>query len=65
MKHKEMGYLAKLLETDDLVCKIEWALNNNDYDELCENTRNKVLKEFDSKIVAQKYIQLYKETLNG
>lgn len=65
MKHKEMGYLAKPLEADDLVYEIEWPLNNNDYDELCENARDKVLKEFDSKIVAQQCIQLYKEILNG
>ncbi|MDK9694550.1 MAG: hypothetical protein OEL19_09960 [Sulfurimonas sp.] len=33
------------------------------YDELCINARKKVMREFDSKIVAQKYVELYKEVL--
>jgi len=63
--HKETGYLAKSFNTDDLACGIEWILTNENYDALCQNAREKVLKEFDSSIVAQKYIELYKEILNG
>ena len=39
------------------------VLNYPEYDKLCENARKKVLENFDSKIVAQKYIQLYEEIL--
>jgi len=45
--------------------EIEWVLNADNYDELCKNAREKVLREFDSKVVAKKYIELYKEVLNA
>ena len=61
--HKINGYLAKPFDTSDLANGIEWILNNEKYNELCQNAREKVLKEFDSKIVAQKYIELYKDIL--
>lgn len=64
IKHQENGYLAKAFDTDDLANGIDWALNTPKYDELCINARNKVLKEFDSKIVAKKYIALYEKILN-
>ncbi|MBD3789206.1 MAG: glycosyltransferase family 4 protein [Campylobacterales bacterium] len=59
------GYLAKPYDTDDLAKGIEWILNHPAYEELCQKAREKVLKEFDSQIVAQKYIELYKDVLNG
>ena len=62
--HEKTGYLAKELDTNDLAFGIEWVLNNENYDELCQNAREKVLKEFDSVVVARKYIELYKEVLN-
>lgn len=62
--HKKNGYLAKPFDTKDLADGIEWVLNNPDYNDLCANARKKVLKEFDSKVVAKKYIKLYKEILN-
>jgi len=40
-------------------------LNTSNYDELCTNAREKVVKEFDSKVVAKKYIKLFEEILNG
>jgi len=63
--HKINGYLAKPFESDDLACGIEWVLNNENYDELCQNAREKVLREFDSVVVAKKYIELYKEVLTA
>ena len=33
------------------------------YDELCVNARKKVLKEFDSVVVAGKYVELYEEMI--
>ncbi len=62
--HKLNGYLAKPFDTSDLACGIEWVLNALDYDKLCQNAREKVLREFDSKIVAEKYIELYRKILN-
>lgn len=65
IEHKKNGYLATPFNTTDLKDGIEWILNNEYYDELCQNAREKVMREFDSQIVAQKYIELYKEVLNG
>jgi glycosyltransferase involved in cell wall biosynthesis len=62
--HKVDGYKAKPFESKDLAYGIEWVLSAENYDELCQNAKEKVLKEFDSKLVAQKYIKLYKEILN-
>ena len=63
IEHKKNGYLAKPFNTSDLANAIEWVLNNENYVELCENAREKVLREFDSVVVARKYIELYKEAL--
>lgn len=63
--HKTNGYLAKPFESEDLKDGIEWVLNAANYNELCKNAREKVLREFDSKIVAKKYIDLYREILNS
>ena len=65
IEHQINGYLAKPFDTTDLKNGIEWVLNADNYDELCQNAREKVVKEFDSRVVAQKYIKLYEEVLNG
>jgi glycosyltransferase involved in cell wall biosynthesis len=62
--HKVDGYKAKPFESKDLACGIEWVLNAPNYDELCVNAREKVVREFDSKVVAGKYVELYEEVLN-
>lgn len=63
--HKINGYLAKLFDTTDLAHGIDWVLKNENYENLAKNAREKVVKIFDSKVVAQKYIKLYKDILNG
>jgi glycosyltransferase involved in cell wall biosynthesis len=59
--HKKNGYLAKPFDTTDLKDGIEWILNNERSNELRQNAREKVVREFDSAVVAKKYIELYKE----
>ena len=63
IEHKETGYLAKPFESEDLASGIEWVLNATNYDELCVNAREKVVKEFEAKFVAKRYIQLYEDIL--
>lgn len=63
--HKVDGYKAKPFESKDLACGIEWVLNAPNYDELCTNAIEKVLREFDSVVVAGKYVELYEGILNG
>ena len=61
--HKVDGYKAESFKSDDLSSGIEWILNNKNYEELCQKARNKVVREFDSVVVAKKYIELYEEIL--
>jgi glycosyltransferase involved in cell wall biosynthesis len=65
IEHLKNGYLAKAFDIDDLRNGIEWVLNTPNYDELCKNAREKVLREFDSKIVAKRHIELYEEVLEN
>lgn len=62
--HKINGYLARPFEVEDLAFGIEWILNNPDYEDLSINARRKIEKEFDSKIVANQYIELYSEIIS-
>ncbi|MCF6204983.1 MAG: glycosyltransferase [Methylococcaceae bacterium] len=64
IEHQINGYLAKAFDTTDLAKGIEWVLNSPDYESLSTNARNKVMREFDSKIVIKKYISLYHSILN-
>jgi len=64
--HKINGYKAIPFEPFDLAQGIEWIsnLSEREYTKLSQNAREKVVREFDSKIVAKKYIKLYEEILN-
>lgn len=61
--HKENGYLAKPLDSNDLANGIAWIMNANKEVDLSLNARNKVLKEFDSNHIARQYIELYQSIL--
>ena len=63
VEHQVNGYLAKPFDTVDLAAGIEWVLDAQNYTELSANARNKVLKEFDSVVVAKRYIALYESVL--
>jgi len=63
--HKLNGYLAEPLDTEDLAKGIEWVLSASNYRELCQEARNKVVREFDSSVVIAKYMALYKNILQG
>ncbi|MDZ7611975.1 MAG: glycosyltransferase family 4 protein [Candidatus Moranbacteria bacterium] len=61
--HHLNGYKAEPFKPDDLARGIKWVLNGSDYEKLCQNAREKVVKNFDSKVIAGKYKSLYKEIL--
>jgi len=61
--HQQTGYLAKPFEVTDLAAGIDWVLSAPNYSDLCQNAREKVLREFDSHVVAEKYIDLYESVL--
>lgn len=61
--HQQNGYLATACNPQDLAAGIDWVLNSANYEQLCDNARQKVLNCFDSQKVAKRYIELYKEVL--
>ena len=61
--HKLNGYLATPFDVNDLSTGIDWVLDSSNYDDLCKNAREKVLQQFDSVIVAKRYIELYNSIL--
>lgn len=67
IEHKLNGYLAKPFNTIDLAQGIEWilSLDESKYRDMQKNARQKVLREFDAKVVAKKYVKLYEEILNS
>jgi len=44
---------------------IEWVFSTPDYGKLSHRAREKVLEEFESSVVARKYIKLYEEVLKA
>jgi len=62
--HHKTGYLAEPSDSNDLAKGIEWVLAHKNYESLCQNAREKALKEFDSVVVAKKYIDLYRSMKN-
>jgi glycosyltransferase involved in cell wall biosynthesis len=63
--HQKNGYLATPFDSNDLAKGIGWVLAYNNYESLCQNAREKVLKEFDSVVVAKKYIDLYRSMISN
>ena len=63
--HKINGYLAKAFDTTDLARGIEWVLSTKSYGQLAQNARDKVIREFDSEVIATKYIALYRQVLHS
>jgi len=63
IEHQKTGYLVKPFESEDLADGIEWVLNAPNYNELCVNAREKAVRDFDSKVVSGKYVDLYESIL--
>lgn len=61
--HLKTGYLAEPFDTKDLAHGINWMLNHSQPELLGNAARDKVLREFDSKVVAPNYIKLYQEAI--
>ena len=65
IEHKVNGYLVKPFDIDDLSNGIQWVLDNNIDNKLSKYSRQKILKNFDKKIVVKKYIDLYTNMINN
>jgi glycosyltransferase involved in cell wall biosynthesis len=65
VNHKANGYLATPFDATDLANGIQWVLDTKNYDELCHNSHEKVVLEFDSNQIVSNYIDLYAKVLNA
>lgn len=63
--HKQNGYRAKAFEVNDILNGIQWVSENELYEGLCSNAVEKATTFFNANIVADKYIELYKEILGS
>jgi glycosyltransferase involved in cell wall biosynthesis len=65
IEHQKNGYLAKPYDTQDLAVGIDWILSDSErWNNLSERARKKAEQEFDIKLIAQKYLDLYENILN-
>ena len=67
VEHQRSGYLAEPFDPRDLAAGIRWVLERSPavHAELCENARVRAQQRFDSRVIAQQYIALYRELLSG
>jgi len=63
VEHKKTGYLAQCFDTVDLYNGILYCIDN--HDNLSNNSLIKAHNDFNSKLIAQKHIDLYKTVLNN
>jgi glycosyltransferase involved in cell wall biosynthesis len=61
--HRQNGYLATYQSAEDLAEGIHQLLFISDMNELAKQARQQVLTHFNEGLVAQKYIQLYRQLL--
>jgi len=63
--HKRSGYKANPFRAENLAEGIKWFLNLNheEYQNYCRQAQERFLKYFDSRVIAKKYSELYKEML--
>lgn len=62
---KVNGYLATPYDIDELSNGINWLLYSSNYENICYNARQKILKSFGQNIITKKYITFYNNILNN
>lgn len=65
VKHSWTGYLAEQFNTDDFMNGIKWVLKNSKNKSLGLNARAHIKDNFDSKLIAQKYLDIYNKICNS
>lgn len=63
--HKVNGYLAEYKSSQDLAAGISWILDNKDYQSLKNACIKKVYENYTEQVVAEQYIELYRNLLRG
>ncbi|NQU34184.1 MAG: glycosyltransferase [Bacteroidetes bacterium] len=64
VEHLINGYLAKPFDTVDFGHGISWVLNNPDINKISDSGRGKIISEYENRIVAKKYLDLYRSLIN-
>ena len=65
VEHKKNGYLAELLDINDLAKGILWTLNHSDQKTLSLNARKRAENIFSEEAVIKKYLNIYNNLLLG
>ena len=65
--HKETGYIANYLDTNDLMNGIEYILSRTttEYERLSQSARTRVLENFTDTLMAKNYMDLYRELIRN
>ena len=65
IEHKGNGYLAAPFDPEDLAQGIYWVLEDEKrHERLSSRAREKVIEEFDIKLISRKYMEMYYECKN-
>lgn len=67
VEHGVSGYLAEPFSPQDLAQGIRQVLDlaPEAYAEMCRAAEERARKKFDSQVIAQQYVELYREALRG
>ncbi|BAZ42790.1 group 1 glycosyl transferase [Calothrix sp. NIES-4101] len=66
IEHQKNGFLAQYLDAEELAVGISWVLENNQrWQELSQNARQKVEREYTQEIQVKRYLQLFTEIMNN
>lgn len=60
VEHRQTGYLAEPFDTLDLAEGIKWTLGKREEGTLQSQARKRVVERFDSRVVAEQYLAVYK-----
>jgi glycosyltransferase involved in cell wall biosynthesis len=62
--HKQNGYLAECFNERDLTRGIDWVLDYDSPKKLSDLARQKIVAKFDTNVVSEQFVELYKSILN-
>lgn len=65
VNHHVNGYKAKPYDAKSMARGIEWIISSPNYEEISLNARNTAVNKFDSKVISEKYLELYTELLDN
>jgi len=64
ISHKIDGFKAIPFESEEMAKGIEWVTSYKNYSELSENARDKVLRKFNTDVIAKEYLAMYENLIS-